>query len=357
MRITTASRGSRLIGFLLAILSASILVPPASAQGPSIENPAPDASRADGIYTPFTNREIYQLIASDYQQIVALTNEVLQGRPLPSADILRVYEEAQHARIGAQSRPLRGFARDEARATEFPEAAAFFGSPTFMDDSVTEAILGIGSASSYTPLQRRQAIQKGVLRIVTYWSAHYVAEGGAALNPGLVDEAWAIYMGKDVDGAYPNSVSATAVSRERDFNRPGSLDAPLRQALSRAQRAAADKDSAAYQEAAQQVHSRLNAIFYVSTARYLNEAFKAAQEGNAESAGVSQAEGLSYYRFIQPMVASANPAADAAIVAYLSGAPSGLTATGRDEALAALNTAFDTLLLASGDRVSPETFA
>src|SRR5262245_27158682 len=128
-------------------MSMSLLVPPASAQGPSIDNPAADASRADGIYTPFTNREIYQLIATDYQQIVTLTNEVLQGRPLPSADILRVYEESHHARLGTQTRLLRGFARDEARATEFAEEAAFFGSPTFIDDPIVEAILGVGSAS------------------------------------------------------------------------------------------------------------------------------------------------------------------------------------------------------------------
>jgi hypothetical protein len=357
MRITRASHGSKLISFLLAILAVSFLVPPASAQGPTIENPAPDASRPDGIYTPFTNREIYQLIPSDYQEIVALTNEALQGRPIPSADILRVYEESQHARVGTQSRLLRGFARDEARATEFPEAAAFFGSPTFLDDSVMEAILGIGSASAYTPLQRRQAIQKSVQRVVYAWAMHYVLEAGTSLNPGLVDEAWAIYMGKDVDGAYPNSISAVAVSREQNFNRPGSIDVPLRQALSRAQRAAADKDAAAYQAAAQEITSRMNAIYYLSTARYLNESLKAAQEGNLDAAGASQVEGLSYYRFIQPTVARTNPAADAALVAYFTGAPSALTAAGRDETLAALNTAVDSLLLASSDRVAPENFA
>jgi hypothetical protein len=38
-----------------------------------------------------------------------------------------------------------------------------YGSPTCLDDPVIEAILGIGSADGYSPAQRRQAIQKGLL--------------------------------------------------------------------------------------------------------------------------------------------------------------------------------------------------
>ncbi|MEZ4554017.1 MAG: hypothetical protein R3B59_08920 [Dehalococcoidia bacterium] len=45
----------------------------------------------------------------------------------------------------------------------------------------------------------------------------------------------AIYVGEERDGKYPNSLAATAQSREGNFNRPGSIDTPLREALSRAQ--------------------------------------------------------------------------------------------------------------------------
>src|SRR4051812_40736183 len=100
----------------------------ALAQGPTIENPAPDASPSDGIYTPFTNREIYQLIAADYQEIVALTNQVKSGAPLPADEIMNIYEEARLARIGNSARSLRDFARDPARADDFPAAAAYYGS-------------------------------------------------------------------------------------------------------------------------------------------------------------------------------------------------------------------------------------
>ena len=90
-------------------------------------------SKADGIYTPTTNREIYQLIASDVQEIALLANQVNDGKPLPSAEILKIYEESKLARAGTQTRLLRNFAREEARATEFPDEAAFFGSKTFLE--------------------------------------------------------------------------------------------------------------------------------------------------------------------------------------------------------------------------------
>jgi hypothetical protein len=345
-----------LIALMFSMVSSQLFVLPGRAQGPTIDNPAPDASKSDGIYTPFTNREIYQLIASDYQEIVRLTNEVLQGRPIPSGEILRVYELAQYARIGTGSRPLRGFARDEARATEFPEGAAYSGSATFLDDPVIAAIGnvvgGTGSAAGFSPAQRRQLIQKGVLRIIYHWTAHYLDRGGQNLNPGLVDEAWAIYMGTEVDGRYPNSLSATAVSREGNFNRGGTIDAPLRQALSRAQRAAANRDSAAYAEASREVYSRLHAIFYLGTVRYLNEPLKSVAAGNIDNALVQLAEGLAFYHTIQPHVGLADPDADAAILAFFNTPPAELTVGMRNAALEALNRNAGALSLGPNDLVT-----
>jgi hypothetical protein len=314
-------------------------------------------SAPDGVYTPTTDREIYQRIASDYQLITALTNQIDEGLPLPTAEILQIYEEARIARIGDGSRPLRGFARETARAQEFPEAAQFYGSATFLDDPVIDAIQGTGSAAVYSEAQRREAIQKGLLRIIYYWSARYVEQARANLNPGLVDEAWAIYMGVPVDGRYPNSLSASAVTREILFSRPGSIDVPLRQALVRAQQAAANQNAVAYASAANDVHSRFNAIFYLSTARYLQVAWEAAQTSSLDRTAVLQVEGLSYYRSIQPQVALADPSADQTLVAYFTASPESLTLAARDEAPDALNRSFDALRLVPSDRVTPATFS
>ena len=192
-------------------------------------------TKSDGIYTPTTNREIYQKISTDYQEIVALTNLVNLGKPLPAAKILLLYEAGMHTRIGSSSRTLRGFARDPRRGMEFPVSAAYYESDTFLDSPISNAIRMRGEAEEYTPAQQRQAIQKGLERIIYHWAKRYVIRGGERMSPGLVDEAWAVYVGEEVNGEYPNSLAATARKREANFERQGTIDTPLREALVRAQ--------------------------------------------------------------------------------------------------------------------------
>ncbi|MGE0134685.1 MAG: hypothetical protein AB7T16_06060 [Dehalococcoidia bacterium] len=309
-------------------------------------------TKSDGIYTPTTNREVYQKISSDYQEIVALTNLVNEAQPLPAAEILLMYEAGKHTRIGTSSRSLRMWAREAARTTDFPDAVAFYKSATFLDTEIVDAIAKARTAEQYTDAQRRQAIQKGIQRILYHWTRHYLQRASVDLNPGLVDEAWAIYVGEERDGKYPNSLAATAQSREGNFNRPGSIDTPLREALSRAQQAAAAKDQGAYDAAAADVYSRLNAMFYLGSVRYLNEALKSAQAGNADAAGVAQVEGYSFYLSIQPEVAKADAEADRAIVGYYKAPPDSLTAEQRDAALAAINRTASALRLQQSDLVT-----
>ena len=313
-------------------------------------------TKSDGIYTPNTNREIYQKISTDYQEIVALTNQVNEGKPLPAAEILLLYEAGKHTRIGVASRSLRVWAREAERSQDFPEAVSFYKSATFLDDPVLDAIAGARTAAGYTPAQRRQAIQKSVERIVYHWSRHYVQRAAAELNPGFVDEAWAIYVGEEKDGKYPNSIAARAQSMEANFNRTDSVDQPLRRAMSQAQKAAADKNAAACAAAAKEIYSRFHAIFYLGTAHYLNEALKAAQGRNLENAKVAIAEGFAFYQSIQPQVGKADPEADKAVVNYYKSDPSRLSIALRDSTLAALNRTASALLLKRSDLVTPANF-
>ena len=79
------------------------------------------------------------------------------------------------------------------------------------------------------------------------------------MNAGQVDEAWAVYMGLPARTmTIPNGLSQIARTREANFNRVGTIDTPFRQALSRAQRAAASGDAEAYGVAAREAHSRLS---------------------------------------------------------------------------------------------------
>ena len=249
-------------------------------------------TKSDGIYKPNTNREIYQKISTDYQEIVALTNQVNQGKPLPTAEIFLLYEAGKHTRIGLQSRSLRVWAREAERSEDFPEAVAFYKSPTFLDEPLMDAIAGARTAKDYTPAQRRQAIQRGVERIIYHWSRHYIQRGTAEMNAGFIDEAWAIYVGEEKGEKYPNSVAATAQSMEARFKRSGSVDAALRRGMSQLQKAAADKNATASAAAASEIYSRFHAIFYLGTAYNLNEALKGAQAGNLENAKTAIAMGL-----------------------------------------------------------------
>ena len=312
-------------------------------------------TKSDGILTPVSHREIYQKISSDYQEIVALTNLINIGRPLPLAEIMLLYEAGMHTRIGNSSRTLRGFARDPRRSEEFPDSAAFYESDTFLDSPISNAARLRGEAEEYTPAQQRQAIQKSLLRIIYHWSKRYMFLGGERQSARLVDEAWAVYVGEEVNGQYPNSLAATALKREGNFGREGAIDTPLREAMAEAQQAAADMDDAAYEVAAQKVYSRFNAIFYLSTVKYINEAYKKAEADDAYGAGTAQVEGLSFYRSIQPEVANANAASNETIVAYFQMAPEDLTSALRDGALAALNRASSALFLTQADLVTQFT--
>jgi len=312
-------------------------------------------TKSDGIYKPNTNREIYQKISTDYQEIVALTNQVNEGK-LPAAEILLLYEAGKHTRIGLQSRSLRVWAREAERSEDFPEAVAFYKNPTFLDEPLMDAIAGARTAKDYTPAQRRQAIQRGVERIIYHWSRHYIQRGTAEMNAGFIDEAWAIYMGEEKGGKYPNSVAATAQSMEARSKRSGSVDEPLRRAMSQLQKAAADKNATACAAAASEIYSRFHAIFYLGTAYDLNEALKAAQAGNLENAKTAIADGFALYRSIQPQVAKADPDADKTIVAYYQSDPSRLSAALRDSALAALNRTASALLLKQSDLVAAANF-
>ena len=309
-------------------------------------------TKSDGYYTPTTNREIYQKISTDYQEIAKLTNVINEGKPLPAAEIWLLYEAGSHTRLGPQSRTLRSFATGLTPATYFPESAAFYESDTFLDDPIENVVRGRGEAENYSDAQRRQAINKGLLRILYHWVKFYMIVGGDRMSSRLVDEAWAIYIGEEVNGEYPNSLAATAQAREGNFGRQGEIDIPLRQAMDRARQAADDGDAAALEAATNDVYSRFNAIFYLSAVRYIGRVLDDAQASDHDSLGTHQVEALAFYRSIQPGVAKANPAADETIVAYLEADPDQITTASRDQALAALNGVAAALLLTQDDLVT-----
>ncbi len=321
--------------------------------GLSAETEGPTAS--DGYYTATTNREIYQKISTDYQEIVKLSNQVNEGKPLPAVEIWLMYEAGSHTRMGNSSRTLRSFATGTAPSTYSPDSAEFYGSTSFLDSPISNSIRGRGEAENYSDAQKRQAIQKGALRVLYHWAKFYMLIGQDRSSSRLIDEAWAIYVGEEVNGVYPNSVAAVAKAREGNLGSQGTIDIPLRQALDRARQAADDMDADALETATQEVFSRFNAIFYLSTVRYIGRVYDDAQAGDRDALGIHQVEALAFYQSIQPDVAKADPSADETIMACLTGEPSAITVASRDGALAALNGVAADLLLEQSDLVTGYT--
>ena len=316
--------------------------------GLSAETEGPTAS--DGYYTATTNREIYQKISTDYQEIVKLANQVNEGKPLPAAEIWLMYEAGSHTRMGNSSRTLRSFASGTAPSTYFPDSAEFYGTTSFLDSPISNSIRGRGEAENYSDAQKRQAIQKGTLRVLYHWAKFYMLIGEDRSSSRLIDEAWAIYVGEEVNGVYPNSVAAVAQAREGNFGRQGTIDIPLRQAMDRARQAADDMDADALETATQEVFSRLNAIFYLATVKYIGITQQDVADGNDH--GTHQVEALAFYQSIQPEVAQADSSADETIMAYLTADASDITTASRDGALAALNGVAPALLLTQDDLVT-----
>ena len=312
-------------------------------------------TESDGYYTPTTNREIYQKISTDYQEIAKLTSVINEGKPFPAAEIWLLYEAGSHTRIGPQSRTLRSFATGSTPSTYFPDSAEFYGSDTFLDDPIENVIRGRGEAENYSDAQKRQAVNKGMLRILYHWSKFYMIIGTDRMSSRLIDEAWAVYVGEEVDGAYPNSLAALAQGREGNFGRQGSIDIPLRQAMDRARQAADDGNAAALETATNEVFSRFNAMFYLATVRYIGRVADDAAAGDRDALGTHQVEALAFYQSIQPDVAQADPDADKTIMGYLTADGSEITNASRDAVLAALNGTASALMLERSDLVTRYT--
>ena len=153
---------------------------------------------------------------------------IREAKLLPAAEIWLLYEAGSQTPLGPQSRTLQSFATDSAPSTYFPDSVEFYGSPSFLDDPIENAVRGLREPENYTDAQKRQAIGKGVLRIIYRWAKFYMIIGQDRMSSRLIDEAWAIYVGVPGDGTYPNSPSALAHNREGNFGRKGTIDIQLR---------------------------------------------------------------------------------------------------------------------------------
>jgi hypothetical protein len=327
----------------------------------------PPVGAGDDIYQPVSDVAGHARLALDVADIATL----FEKSPVDYEAIKTICEKGKNsANPDGSFRTLSGFATSPDRAKEFPESAAFFGTPTFLNDEMAAALGATGVAANWSDAQRNQAITNGANRIFYHLPIHELKSSVAKFKDGNVepvagaphnwDEAWAYYAGPpDQSGARPYGLASTADKLEKEYGKQGRIDQAARQAMADGLKALVRGDAAAVETANNKIISRLNAIFYLATARSLNEAYEAAAAGDSKQAATHQVEGISCYRTIQPIVAAADADADAAIKNYFTGDPGNMTEKSRDETLSALNRPRVTteLALEAGDLLTPASYS
>ena len=318
----------------------------ASASG-SGELTLPGAIGGSTRYMPASNVDTYFQIGLDIRDIRAIMAPAAQGQPVDWAAARTVYESGKN-QVNAATGAVRSMASlpNEARQAMFPNGAAVYGRPNFIDAIVRDGVNGTGRAQGVSDDARRQIVDKG-LQMIAYAVALQELDAGktrlAAGNtdnatgaPHVVDEAWATVAGApDDSGALSNALLATAVSRETNFNLQGKLREPLETAFIAALAAAQKGDTAAYDQAHAEVRGYLNSIFYLGALRYVKQLEGATSDAQRQ---VQLAEGWTFWQTIRAAVAAASPSAAQTVEsAYTRSANEAFPASQTTAVYAALN--------------------
>lgn len=274
-------------------------------------------SESGGGYEPVSDVTSHGAIGQDVARVKDALAPAKEGSPVDWAEVEAAFEE------GGASVKGDGSVRTLATLVDAPGDVSF----------VREAIAGTGASAGASDAVRAQRVEKGISVLLARKVTDELAAAGVKLADGdtdpdegaphNVDEAWAFF---DAEG---NGLAATADKRAADFEREGEVREPIEAALTAAQQAAVDGDEAAFEEAVAEVEGGVAYVFYLATHKYLD----------TEGDDVRRAEGLSFYRVIQPVVRDASAEADAAIAAAFEAddAESGRAALHRPEVLSALD--------------------
>jgi hypothetical protein len=266
-------------------------------------SPSASASSAADAYTVGSDVTAHAAVGRDLEQVRELLAPAKDGGEVDWAAVGTLFREGSGASVKGDGsvRTLAGLAPDSAAVALVDSAVAG------VDPSLSDAA-------------RAQQVDKGIVVAMTEKvmtelddAAKKVAAGETDAEKGAphdVDEAYAFFV---AEGHGP---ATTADKREKD-ELVGKVRAPVVDALSAAQQAAAAGDAAALATATEQVRSALDHVFYLAVHRYLEH------EGDE----VKLAEGSAFYLGIAPRVEAAAPAAHQAVLDTLAG---GDTATGRD---------------------------
>lgn len=283
----------------------------ASASAPATsDGEAPAPTGTDGGYEYASNVDAHRLVVADICTIKDLIDEG------DFASALAVYNEgANSVNSDGSIRTIGGFAARDDRNHGYD---VYFGTPTPLDDFVTDAANGTGVFEGQADAVRAQGMEKGIQnQVMVAWVKHELvsaldkaSEGNFDVQEGAVhnwDEGWAFYHGAE-PGCSP---WATGNSRAGNF---GTLGADGETAIANEQILAAmiagrdallaeDADGAA--AAAEDATRGLIVIYAQATIRYASLIEGDLADADTETAKEHQAEGLAFFRVIEPDIAAA----------------------------------------------------
>ena len=266
----------------------------------------------DGGYAYATNVDDHRLLVVDVCEVKAALDA--EGGP-QYADINSVYTDGANSVKGDGSvRTLKGFASAEGKKHNSDE---YYGSAGSIDAFVTSAIDGSGDFDGESDGTRSQAIEKGIQNeaLVAY-VAHELftaldkgASGDFAGGVHNWDEGWAFYH-----GAEPRcSPYATGNSRAENYATLSDdgvtalANVNILNAMIEGRDALLNEDVDTATTAANEVIRNLVTIYSQAVIRYATKMTSDLAEGDQDAARAHQAEGLAFWRVIEPYVGGVNP--------------------------------------------------
>ena len=286
---------------------------------------------AMGGYTPVSDVVTHARVVSDVAEI----NELLGASPIDWSAVEKLYTEGKNSvKSDGSIRTIAGYARNDSRSEAiWDDYTSYYDDQTWLDTFVTNAIEGTGPFAGESDAVRKQGAQKGIQnQIMISWAIHELvaamakAEDGnfdaASGAPHNWDEAWAFYHGVDSG----NGPFGTADKRGGNFGTGTAVNDALLTAMADGRDALVAGDVNAAQTAMDEAIKQIRITYIQASIRYASKIGSDLESGDAEKARVHQAEGLAFYRVIEPMVAEADAEAAAKIAGYfdLSSEPNAL---------------------------------
>lgn len=307
----------------------------------------------DGGYEYASNVDAHRLVVADLCPI----GDLLDGGDF--AEVEAIYRDGVNSvNSDGSVRSIGGFAASEDRSHGLD---AYYGTPTPLDDFITEALTGTGRFEGQSDGVRSQGAEKGIRnQAMVAWVIHELnaalakaADGDFDVAEGAVhnwDEGWAFYHGSQ-PGCAP---WATGNSRAGNF---GTLAADgetalanerILQAMIDGRDALLAEDAAGAEAAAADAVAGLAIIYSQATVRYAALIEGDLAEGDDEAAKEHQAEGLAFWRVMEATLADNGADVDVINAIFDLGNEPGVNGFG-DEVRAALAPAWSALGITDAD--------